>query len=228
MVKAPIRSPLQLDKQERITNLDWTTWFTILDNQQLFAGLKGLRIPITPTASLPAPSQEMDGQIVIEDTGTGYNIIAYAGGNRYTLGGVGSLPQSIDAGASPTFVTVKLSGLSDGYIPYHVSDTVGLANGPTKADVDSAVSLKHAAVAPATTVIPETSYSITPSVGTYLTYAREDHTHGTPVTPITAVAIPIGGIIGWSGLIASIPTGFAICDGAANSPGPDLTDIFVA
>lgn len=47
---------------------------------------------------------------------------------------------------SPVFVTAKLSGLSDGLIPYHVSDAVGLADGPTKADVDSAVSLKHASV----------------------------------------------------------------------------------
>ncbi len=44
---------------------------------------------------------------------------------------------------SPTFVTVKCSGLTDAYIPYHVNDTTGLANGPTKTNVDSAVSLKH-------------------------------------------------------------------------------------
>ena len=42
--------------------------------------------------------------------------------------------------------TAKLSDLTDDYIPYHVSDAVGLANGPTKTNVDSAISLKHAAV----------------------------------------------------------------------------------
>lgn len=47
---------------------------------------------------------------------------------------------------SPVFVTVKLSGLTDGYMPVHTSDAVGLENGPVKTDVDSAVSLKHAAV----------------------------------------------------------------------------------
>ncbi|MCK9519471.1 MAG: hypothetical protein M0R74_10690 [Dehalococcoidia bacterium] len=31
---------------------------------------------------------------------------------------------------SPAFVTVKCSGLTDGYIPYHVSDAAGLANSP--------------------------------------------------------------------------------------------------
>ena len=44
---------------------------------------------------------------------------------------------------SPVFVTAKFSGLTDGKIPYHVDDATGLADGPTKTDVDSAVSLKH-------------------------------------------------------------------------------------
>jgi hypothetical protein len=48
-------------------------------------------------------------------------------------------------GSAPAFTTVKLSDLTDDYIPYHVSDAVGLANGPTKTNVDSAVSLKHSA-----------------------------------------------------------------------------------
>lgn len=50
----------------------------------------------------------------------------------------------LTSASSPTFVTVKLTGLSDGKIPYHVNDLTGLADGPTKTDVDSAVSLKHA------------------------------------------------------------------------------------
>jgi hypothetical protein len=55
-------------------------------------------------------------------------------------------PQSVATGASPEFVTAKLTNLTDDYIPYHVNDATGLANGPTKTNVDSAVSLKHAAV----------------------------------------------------------------------------------
>uniref|UniRef100_A0A6M3ID91 Uncharacterized protein n=1 Tax=viral metagenome TaxID=1070528 RepID=A0A6M3ID91_9ZZZZ len=46
---------------------------------------------------------------------------------------------------SPIFVTTKLSALTDDYIPYHVDDATGLANGPTKTNVDSAISLKHTA-----------------------------------------------------------------------------------
>lgn len=45
-----------------------------------------------------------------------------------------STPQNIHDGASPTFVTVKLSDLTDGYIPYHVADATGLADGPIFTD----------------------------------------------------------------------------------------------
>jgi hypothetical protein len=36
---------------------------------------------------------------------------------------------------------------------------------------------------PATTVVTETSYGQTQAVGTATTYAREDHSHGTPALP---------------------------------------------
>lgn len=39
--------------------------------------------------------------------------------------------------------------------------------------------------------------------------------------------VPLGGIIMWSGTVATVPTGFALCDGSANSPGPDLRDRFI-
>lgn len=55
-----------------------------------------------------------------------------------------TVPQSVATSASPTFVTAKLTNLTGGYIPYHVDDVTGMADGPTKANVDSAVSLKHA------------------------------------------------------------------------------------
>lgn len=38
--------------------------------------------------------------------------------------------QDLTSDASPIFVTVKLSGLTDGYLPYHVNDATGLANSP--------------------------------------------------------------------------------------------------
>jgi hypothetical protein len=54
--------------------------------------------------------------------------------------------QDLTTDASPTFVTAKLSGLTDGKIPVHVDDATGLADGPTKTDVDDAVTKKHVAV----------------------------------------------------------------------------------
>ena len=42
---------------------------------------------------------------------------------------------------------------------------------------------------------------------------------------VTANSVPSGAILLWSGSIASIPTGFVLCDG--NNSTPDLTDRFV-
>jgi hypothetical protein len=39
--------------------------------------------------------------------------------------------------------------------------------------------------------------------------------------------LPVGVIVMWSGLIAAIPSTWALCDGTANAPGPDLRDKFV-
>jgi len=44
---------------------------------------------------------------------------------------------------SPEFVTVKLSGLSDGVIPYNVDAATGLADGPSKTDVAAAIAATH-------------------------------------------------------------------------------------
>jgi hypothetical protein len=56
------------------------------------------------------------------------NIVTGAADRTVTLSGNATLDQDVHSAASPAFVTVKCSGLSDGYIPYHVSDAAGLAN----------------------------------------------------------------------------------------------------
>jgi len=61
--------------------------------------------------------------IAVADGGTGASTAANAATNL----GLGT-------GDSPTFVTVKCSGLTDGYIPTHTSDAVGLANSPIYTD----------------------------------------------------------------------------------------------
>jgi hypothetical protein len=40
-------------------------------------------------------------------------------------------------------------------------------------------------------------------------------------------SVPVGGIIMWSGSIASIPASWAFCDGSSNAPGPDLRNTFI-
>jgi len=46
--------------------------------------------------------------------------------------------------------------------------------------------------------------------------------------PAGAGAVPVGGIIMWSGTIAAIPVpDWELCNGVANAPGPDLRDKFV-
>lgn len=44
------------------------------------------------------------------------------------------LDQAVKQASSPIFVTAKLSALTDGYVPYHVSDALGLANSPIFTD----------------------------------------------------------------------------------------------
>lgn len=39
--------------------------------------------------------------------------------------------------------------------------------------------------------------------------------------------LPSGSIILWSGSVGTIPTGFALCDGVVNAPGPNLQGLFV-
>jgi hypothetical protein len=71
--------------------------------------------------------------------GTTNQVTVTANAADYTL----SLPQDIHTGASPTFVTAKLSALTDGYVPYHVSDAVGLANSPVFTDGISIVTIRN-------------------------------------------------------------------------------------
>lgn len=61
----------------------------------------------------------------------------YLKGNTGAIPSFATLNQSAVAGlttaSSPEFVTVKLAGLTDGYVPYHVADATGLANSAIQA-----------------------------------------------------------------------------------------------
>jgi hypothetical protein len=49
--------------------------------------------------------------------------------------------------------------------------------------------------------------------------------HGDTTTPDPVIGFPVGGIIMWSGTLAKVPVGWALCDGANGTP--DLRDKFV-
>ena len=75
-----------------------------------------------------------------EDRAAGYNLnwIGITADRTITLQGNPTLDdwfdQSVKTTFSPTFVTAKLSALTDGYVPYHVSDAAGLANSVIRTD----------------------------------------------------------------------------------------------
>lgn len=59
---------------------------------------------------------------------TGFTVAGGTTSKTLTVSGDATVDQSVAVASSPTFVTAKLSGLTDGFVPYHSSDAVGLTN----------------------------------------------------------------------------------------------------
>jgi len=74
-------------------------------------------------------------------TSNGTGAIVRTTGAKLTTPDIGAATAT-----SITTAALSVTALSNGKIPYHVSDASGLADGPTKTDVDDAVTKKHAAV----------------------------------------------------------------------------------
>lgn len=62
----------------------------------------------------------------------GFTIAGGTTSKTLTVEDTSLVNQDLTTDASPTFVTAKLSGLTDGYIPVHTNDAVGLANSTLK------------------------------------------------------------------------------------------------
>ncbi|MBE3126212.1 MAG: hypothetical protein IMZ57_11220, partial [Acidobacteria bacterium] len=109
----------------------------------------GGNIYILPSLT-PAVGAVYLGLLKMPVGGTAFRMPVYSAANvmtelaavgatgEYLKGNTGAIPSwatlnqaavaGLTTGSSPEFVTVKCSALTDGYIPYHVSDAVGLAN----------------------------------------------------------------------------------------------------
>lgn len=75
---------------------------------------------------------------------------------------------------------------------------------------------------PATTVESETAFGIAPAVGADVEYARQDHTHGSPQNPVTAVAIAALGFVGEMLLSDTPSTPLIFADLIQNEAQDDL------
>jgi hypothetical protein len=95
---------------------------------------------------------------------------------------------------------------------------------------DASFSAAGAAAWDAAHVVPPDLPGLIPAGGTtnqvLAKNSNTDYDVGWVAAGATGV-VPIGGIIMWSGTIATIPATWALCDGTANSPGPDLRDQFI-
>jgi hypothetical protein len=97
----------------------------------------GDSVPV-PSTAVVGPASAADGKVVLFDGTTGKLIkdsgLSLSGSNT----GDQTLNQAAISGLttsdSPVFATVKCSNLTDGYIPKHTSDAVGLANSPIYTD----------------------------------------------------------------------------------------------
>lgn len=122
---------------------------------------------------------------VTEPNGEISDIIVPASGGPYNLSQVLSTPPPTPSAPGITGVQVAQSGTVVGVRPEvnlvpgsNISLTV--TDNPGSNRVDVTVTSTAGGAGPATTVTDETTYGVAKAVGTAVTYAREDHTHGSP------------------------------------------------
>lgn len=121
---------------------------------------------LTPDHSDPPTGRVIELAAIIRQDGTGSRTLAWGGTIDWDThdGNPPDMPTAANA-----FITVHFRSVDDAvsWIGY------GGAGGGEAA----------------TTVESETTFGISPAVGTDTEYARQDHTHGTPANPVTAATV---------------------------------------
>jgi hypothetical protein len=143
---------------------DHPSWLTPGLNGQYIGGVTGGRpaykaIPASDVVNTPAGNieavtiqaaiDELDAEKFTDNVSATSRILGRASA------GAGAVEELTDTQVrtllglattdSPVFVTVKLSGLTDGFLPYHVSDAAGLVNSPIYINKNNKVGIGTAA-----------------------------------------------------------------------------------
>jgi hypothetical protein len=159
---------------------------------------------LTPIHSDPPTGDAIDLRLLIRQDGTG----------GWTLGWGGTIDWATHDGNPPDMPTAPDALLTVGLLSVDDGTTwIGYAGG--------------SGGEPATTVTDETTFGISPAVGTDTEYARQDHTHGSPstaavealVSATLAASDAVGELV-----ITSVPAGtpLVFADIVQNSEGTEL------
>jgi hypothetical protein len=170
---------------------------TIADTSPGYTGTQTLVAPLTVYTD-PVTGQWSAGLIpnasitpantyyrVTEPNGEISNILVPASGGPYQLSAILATPPPTPAAPGITGVQVAGNGTVVGSRPEinlvaGTNITVAAVDNPGANRVDVTVTSTAGGAGPATTVTDETTYGVAKAVGTLATYAREDHTHGSP------------------------------------------------
>ena len=106
-----------------------------------------------------------------------------------------------------------------------ISGSAGLAIAGNSVISGSITSRSNLFVDQNSTLSGSLTLNTVPTVSSATNYNFLVHDSNKVMSQVNAAPIPVGGIIMWSGTIASIPSGWALCDGTNSTP--NLTDKFI-
>jgi len=146
-------------------------------------------------------------------------VVSFTSGNGVTLVGSSNTitvntPQDLQTTASPSFAGLTLSGSPTSPTPAtNTSNTMIATTAFVQAQLNTGNTYSHSISGSSNTASFATTQAVTVNNGTIAT------------TAFVRSIIPAGVILMWSGSIASVPSGWFLCDG--NNSTPDLRSRFI-